>query len=190
MEEKPFDDVPAEVVAWVDRLHEVADEVSQPLVTAHAERLRCRAGCSDCCSDGLTVFAIEAALIVERHASLLAEGAPHAEGACAFLDDEGRCRIYAERPYVCRTQGLPLRWLDEEEHDGETEIVESRDICPKNEQGGPPLEELPAEALFTLGPFEQRLAARQAAVDGGQGRRVALRSLFAKAGPRKHLPIV
>jgi hypothetical protein len=76
---------------------------------------------------------------------------------------------------VCRTQGLPLRWLEEREEGGE--IVERRDICELNLEG-PPLESLPAATLWQLGPFEQRLATLQHRVDGGQGRRVALRSLF------------
>ncbi|MFH1568638.1 MAG: YkgJ family cysteine cluster protein, partial [Gemmatimonadota bacterium] len=95
------------------------------------------------------------------------------EGACAFLDAEGACRIYPQRPYVCRTQGLPLRWLDEV--DGAT--VELRDICPLNEEGVP-IEELDAAACWTIGPAEGALAEFQARADGGQGRRVALRGLF------------
>lgn len=175
-----------DAVAWVDRLHAVVDEVTAPLVARHAERLACRAGCSSCCTDGLTVFAIEAALIAERHPDLLAEGEPHAEGACAFLDADGSCRVYDVRPYVCRTQGLPLRWLEEE--DGEA--FEARDVCPKN-LVGVALEELPADALWTLGPIEQRLADRQAALDGGRGERVALRDMFARTGgARRRLPVV
>jgi Fe-S-cluster containining protein len=174
---------------WIEQLHRVVDELAAPVARRHGERLRCRAGCHACCSDGLTVFEIEADLIVARHEDLLESAEPHPEGACAFLDAEGRCRIYAERPYVCRTQGLPLRWI-EEEHDGSA--YEARDICPLNEEGGPPLEELEAEALWTIGPFEQRLADRQRATDGGEGRRVALRDLFAKSstGTKRRLPVV
>lgn len=164
---------------WVEKLHEVVDELAAPVAEANAKRLRCRAGCSDCCTDGLTVFSIEAELIQRHHAALLHEGRPHPEGACAFLDAEGRCRIYAQRPYVCRTQGLPLRWLDEEGG----EVFESRDICPKNIDGGPPLEELAASECWTLGPFEERLAAKQAT-----GERVPLRSLFTFG--RRHLPVL
>ena len=92
-----------------------------------AQVLRARRG------DQITVFEVEAEVIRRHHADLLAEGEPHAEGACAFLDGEGACRIYEHRPYVCRTQGLPLRWL--EELDGET--VELRDICPLNDEDDP-----------------------------------------------------
>lgn len=172
--------------AWVERLHTVVDELAAKVAAPHEDRLRCRAGCSACCQDGITVFDIEADLIRARHGELLERAAAHAPGGCAFLDEAGRCRIYASRPYVCRTQGLPLRWLEEE--DGE--VVEARSVCPLNEPGGPPLEELALDTLWTIGPFEARLAERQRARDGGEGRRVSLRDLFHDPGSgRRRLPI-
>lgn len=176
-----------DAIDWVERLHAVVDELSRPLADAHGERLRCRAGCSACCTDGLTVFEIEADVIVARHEALLRDESPHPEGACAFLDAAGRCRIYASRPYVCRTQGLPLRWVEEDD-DGAP--VEARDVCPLNDEVGPPLEELPADRLWTIGPFEARLADRQRAADGGEGRRVALRDLFDERSDRRRLPVL
>ncbi|MBS2011332.1 MAG: YkgJ family cysteine cluster protein [Deltaproteobacteria bacterium] len=181
------DEVDAATLAWVDRLHSAIDELTAPVVAAHGAALACREGCSGCCSDGLTVFQVEAALIAARHGELLASGEAHAEGGCAFLDPRGACRIYAERPYVCRTQGLPLRWLDEDE---EGETYEARDVCPLNAGVGP-LEELESASMWTIGPIEQRLAERQAAVDGGLGRRIALRDLFSRsAGDRRRLPVI
>lgn len=181
-------EVPEVVIDWVEQLHAVVDELAAPVVAAHGPRLRCRAGCSDCCSDGLTVFAIEAAVIERHHQELLAEGLPHAEGACAFLDEERHCRIYDARPYVCRTQGLPLRWVERGEDAADDEAQELRDICPLNVEGGPPLEELAPAECWTLGPIEERLASRQASLPGAIGARVALRDLFA-AGPRR-LPVL
>lgn len=172
---------------WIERFHAAVDEVAKPIAERHGDRLRCRVGCHDCCADGITVFEIEADRIVARHEELLEHGEPHAEGACAFLDGEGRCRIYEDRPYVCRTQGLPLRWIEEDDDGG---AYESRDICPLNDEG-PPLEELESEACWSIGPFEAKLAERQHAEDGGQGRRVALRELFAKSGEgKRRLPVV
>jgi len=156
------------------RLHAEVDRQVAPLTERHGERLRCRKGCSGCCVDGLTVFEVEAEHIRRHHGELLRHGAPHPEGGCAFLDDSGACRIYEHRPYVCRTQGLPLRWIEEIEG---RPAVERRDICPLNE-AGEPVETLPEEACWTLGTFEGKLALLQAAADGGVMRRVALRSLF------------
>jgi Fe-S-cluster containining protein len=118
--------------------------------------------------DGITVFEVEADRIRAGAASLLAEGVPHAEGRCAFLGAEGECRIYEHRPYVCRTQGLPLRWIDEEAE------AEYRDICALNDEGAP-IVELPAEECWTLGEIEERLAR----MNEGRGR-VGLRALFGK----------
>ena len=156
-------------------LHAEVERETRRLAVLHAERLTCRRGCSACCVDGLTVFEVEAEPIRVAHAELLATGVPHAEGACAFLDREGACRIYAERPYVCRTQGLPLRWIEPRD-DGPP--VELRDICPLNE-GGHPIELLPAEECWTLGPLEERLARLELAAHGAASGRVALRELFA-----------
>jgi hypothetical protein len=120
------------------------------------------------------VFAVEAEHIRAAHGDLLRDGAPHAPGACAFLDADGACRIYAERPYVCRTQGLPLRW-QEERPDGRG-MVEHRDICPENEPG-PSITELPAEACWLLGPFEHELATLAERFAGNRTR-IPLRTLF------------
>ena len=154
-------------------LHAEVDALAAGLARAHRARLHCARGCSGCCADDLTVLPIEAARIAAAHSELLAQAEPHPPGACAFLDAAGACRVYADRPYVCRTQGLPLRWLEEDEHD---EIVEQRDICPLNAEG-PALSELPEEACWLIGPFEQRLLDAQDSVDP-DAQRVALRSLF------------
>lgn len=159
-------------------LHAEVDARAAALAARHAGRLRCGRGCSACCIDGLTVFEVEAQRIARAHPELLAGASPHAPGACAFLDADGACRVYADRPYVCRTQGLPLRVVYERE-DGE--IGEVRDICEKN-LAGPPLAQLPEDALWPIGPVEERLAALQARLDGGAGRRVALRGLFRRGG--------
>lgn len=179
----------SKTIEWVEALHAIVDEVAMPVERANAERLQCRVGCADCCVDGVTVFEIEAAVIRRHYAELLETAEPHPIGACAFLDSQRHCRIYDHRPYVCRTQGLPLRWLEEDD-EVPGDIVESRDICPKNIDGGLPLEELEAEACWTIGPFEERLSKRQAEVDGGQGDRVALRSLFAGETSYRRLPLV
>ena len=155
------------------RLYEAVDALAARLHETHAARLSCKRGCSSCCVDGLAVYQIEADNIRQQRADLLENEAPRAAGACALLDEAGACRVYANRPYVCRTQGLPLRWL--EEIDEET-MVEMRDICPLNE-AGEPVEELPEEVCWTIGPFEENLARLQYAADKTMPR-VALRGLF------------
>jgi len=158
----------------LEALYREVDERSAQLSESHGERLKCRLGCSACCVDEITVFDIEAANIRRHHDSLLTTESPHPPGTCAFLDEAGACRIYAQRPYVCRTQGLPLRWFIEE---ADAEAIELRDICSLNEPG-PPIEELPAERCWTIGEFEGRLAVLQQHSSGGTLERVAFRTLF------------
>lgn len=161
-------------------LHAEVDELAGKLALRHGPRLHCERGCTPCCTDGLTVFEVEADRIRHRHAALLQNDPPHPAGACAFLDHEGACRIYEVRPYVCRTQGLPLRWFGEDER-GKT--VEYRDICPLNEEG-PPLEELSENECWTIGPVEGQLASLQKQKEGDPLKRVALRDLFRRT-PRR-----
>ena len=156
-------------------LHDEVDRETRALAAVHADRLRCRRGCHACCVDELTVTRIEAERIRERHSELLETGSPHPTGACAFLDAEGACRIYADRPLVCRSQGLPLRILFEDEAG---EVEERRDICPLNLEGGPPLEALAEEQCWLVGLHELRLTALDEEAGGSDATRVRLRDLF------------
>lgn len=163
-----------DVLAALYRLHAEIDAVAEALAARHATRFKCRRGCASCCVDGISVYEIEAERIAAHHEALLAHGGPHPPGRCAFLGPGDACRIYADRPYVCRTQGLPLAWHEETTDGG---LVQLRDICPLNDEG-PPLEGLPEADCWLLGPYEGRLAElERAAASGGPVRRT-LRSLF------------
>ena len=156
------------------KIHERIDARAGEISLHHSQRMHCERGCQTCCVDDLTVFPVEAERIRTSHMALLRDGAPHPPGACAFLDHDGRCRVYADRPYVCRTQGLPLRWFIE---DDAGEICEKRDICPLNAEG-PALDELPEETCWLIGPVELELANLQAEILDPHGDRIALRALF------------
>jgi len=169
-----------QAITMLSSLHtQVSQQAEQLAERFHNETghpRTCGLGCTRCCQDEITVFEIEAALIQHHHDELLQDGQPHPAGACAFLDTEGACRVYDKRPYVCRTQGLPLRWL---EPDGDGGGFEYRDICPLNESdAGVPLVELSPESFWTLGSWEAKLRMLQELQDGGEGRRIPLRSLF------------
>ena len=157
----------------LQQLHSRVDAESARLAASHSQRLQCRRGCTMCCVDDITVFEVEAENIRQYHQELLETAQPHPPGACAFLD-EGACRIYKQRPYVCRTQGLPLRWF-EDTPSGAT--IEMRDICPLNE-AGEPLERLDVDDCWTIGPTESSLVQIQAGKDSQQPVRIPLRDLF------------
>ncbi len=147
----------------LEALHRAVDTMVGALSNRHAERLQCKRGCFACCTDGLTVFDVEAERIREGIGEALRGARPSVEG-CAFLDEHGGCRIYVYRPYVCKTQGLPLRWFDDsgEEH---------RDICPLNITGES-LDLLDPADCWTIGRAEDILR------DLSSGDRVPLRDLF------------
>jgi uncharacterized protein len=168
----------------IEALHERVDTSAAEIVDRLGTRLRCGRGCTSCCVDKLTVFQIEADLIRHHFSELLKTSEPHLEGACAFLSAEGDCRIYPHRPYVCRTQGLPLRWVAEaDENTGADEgckFVEYRDICPLNEESAD-VTELPAEECWLIGPTEAELQELQAEDTEQPIARIALRDLFSES---------
>ena len=105
---------PEALIEAVEALHREVDDAAGRVASAHGERLNCQRGCHQCCVDDLTVFEVEAEVIRARAGEVLTQ-IPHPPGACALLDEGGACRIYDHRPYVCRTQGLPLRWIEGDE---------------------------------------------------------------------------
>jgi Fe-S-cluster containining protein len=181
----PSADPVARTLDSLRALHDEIDDAAEEIARIHGERIRCRRGCSACCIDDLTVMRVEAERIRGAHPDLLDHGTPHAVGGCAFLDGEGACRIYADRPQVCRSQGLPLRILFENEAD---EIEERRDICPLNVEGGPPIDALAEDACWLIGPYEWRIQQLDDSMNEAEGSvpgdRVALRDLFRRAATR------
>jgi len=162
------------LIERLGELHREVDALASQLAARHGGRLSCRRGCSGCCQDNLSLLPIEAARIRMYHARLLEQGRPHDPGVCAFLDNDGACRIYEQRPYVCRTQGLPLRWFEE---DDDSWAREFRDVCQLSLQRVD-LELLPEHGLWLIGPFEIRLTSLQAEFGGAKMQRVHMRTLF------------
>lgn len=108
-------------------LHNVVDEYnnevfSHPLLL---EFVPCKSGCSACCHTQVSVTAEEAELLIHQIdngveinyqiLSLQSEAENNAENfyklsyqdrACVFLDDKGACKVYNDRPAVCRTNAV------------------------------------------------------------------------------------
>lgn len=101
---------------------------------------------------------------------------PSPAGMCAFLNEEGACRIYHSRPFVCRTHGIPIAYLQKDD-EGEFEL---RDICPLNEKGEP-IENLTEDYIFQNQSWEEKLALLQLLADKGEMERIPLRGLFNKS---------
>ncbi|TRO83616.1 YkgJ family cysteine cluster protein [Trichloromonas acetexigens] len=131
------------------------DELCARIEGDFREGIFCRRGCDSCCRH-LSLFPVEAAALTaalaeapEGLATEIRERAREAaeDGPCPLLKD-GACLLYAARPLICRTHGLPLLGR----RDGERFI----DYCPLNFQG---MESLPASAVIDLETLNATLAA-------------------------------
>jgi Fe-S-cluster containining protein len=173
----------AELTAKVDAFF---DRVAQ----RHPADLACATGCADCCHVRLTITTVEAAAIraelatwpAPRRAALAAQvalaaqadatQAAQAEAApdrCVALGPDDRCAIYAARPLVCRSHGVPIRLRE-----GGLPVIQA---CFRNFTAAGPAAAAPDCVLDQTTLSTVLLAIDQA--EGG-GARVALAALLAE----------
>jgi Fe-S-cluster containining protein len=109
--------------APAERYRELAvrvDAFFAKVLARHAADLACAPGCEACCHVRPTITPVEAdevrallATLPAREREKLAARASEAQDdRCAALDDDGRCGVYAARPLVCRSHGVPVRFRD------------------------------------------------------------------------------
>ncbi len=169
--------------------------LSEQLHAHYAQHLVCRAGCSGCCHHHLSVFQVEADAIAEAVTLLPDEmrqrvtqqakqiTSDEANGiniACPLLVDN-RCAIYAARPVICRTQGLPLLL---EAEDGTPEV----DFCPLNFTATNALDHLTEDKLIQLETINLQLATvnlqhcrAQGIADQQSGERIKMSEVISRA---------
>jgi len=103
---------------------------------------------------------------------------------CPALEADGRCSIYAARPLICRTHGLPIRFAPAEapgtrSHARSLPMI---DACPKN-FAGEDLGALDAASVLDQATLSTVLGALDAAHADAEGRprgeRVAMEALLA-----------
>lgn len=92
-------------------LAEVNNQVREKHEAFFPAMLQCGPGCTKCCIR-FSLLPLEAALVLAALAATDFGGSDEA-GRCVLLRD-GLCAIYGARPLICRTQGLPLGYVDEE----------------------------------------------------------------------------
>ena len=94
-------------------------------------QITCAAGCSSCCIP-ITVFPVEAAAMRKELATLPTQQAdkirqhvsqPFDTEHCPLLHNH-RCVLYAARPIICRTHGLPIIYTEHGQRQS--------DCCPRN----------------------------------------------------------
>lgn len=114
-------------VAAYRELREELDRACEGLAAMHAGHMGCRAGCSSCCTN-LSVFPVEYDVILH---DLQRDGQQgmgfDLQQPCGFLKD-GLCTLYAYRPIICRTHGLPVAFTNETFDPPEVNVS----FCPMN----------------------------------------------------------
>jgi Fe-S-cluster containining protein len=94
--------------------HELIEDIDSLITKLTGDRFRqtlqCRPGCAECCI-GFSILPLEAALVKEGLKQL--EPVDGQEGKSCQLLAKNRCSIYEIRPIICRTQGLPIAYIDE-----------------------------------------------------------------------------
>jgi Fe-S-cluster containining protein len=118
-------------------------------------RITCSEGCSSCCT-AITLFPVEAAALTaaldalpeEQQTAIRRHVAGHADGERCPLLENHRCLLYAARPIICRTHGLPIIY--------NVEGQRTTDCCPLNEGDG---ESVPGSAIIDLDRLNTLLVA-------------------------------
>ncbi|MCR5219883.1 MAG: YkgJ family cysteine cluster protein [bacterium] len=106
------------------------DTFSARIRARYGDHMRCRRGCADCCQH-LSLSAVEGIFIQQalralpphEQEALLHHAAHSGEDVCPLLRED-ICLLYAARPVICRTHGLPLLY--------QTEDGPQVNCCPHN----------------------------------------------------------
>lgn len=151
-------------------LLEKADAKFSEVEARYPAAFQCRKGCHACCLPGLSVSPLEAAHIqdylaahpdVAAQARHVEEADPHGGTRCAFLDGAGGCTIYPARPLICRTHGMPVKYLT-------AEGSMARDVCGLNFTTQP-VTTLPDQDVLHLDTINTILALLNEHFAPGQG---------------------
>jgi hypothetical protein len=131
------------------------DAICQRIEEGHRSEITCTRGCDGCCRH-LSLFPVEASTLALALRDLpmsdrrrVRERARTAlpSDPCPLLEQH-RCLLYAARPLICRTHGLPLLV----NRDGRRQV----DYCPLNFKG---VSSLPGSAVIDLDRLNETLVA-------------------------------
>lgn len=118
-----------------EKLLAKVDDLCLRIETRFAKHLSCRSGCSSCCLS-ITVFPVEAHILKLALQDLSPDDVFFIRqnvkknrylDSCPLLF-ENRCLLYASRPIICRTHGLPIFYRE----DG----IQKVDCCSHNQLSG------------------------------------------------------
>ncbi len=97
-----------------DLLVNEIDTKVEHLSKIHSDHLQCKKGCDLCCMD-YKIFPVEFYSILKKlkSTSISLRRSKKAVNSCVFLKDHA-CTIYEHRPIICRTHGLPLIYMNDD----------------------------------------------------------------------------
>ena len=107
----------------IEKYREVRNAIDKQvsaLEKKHNKHMVCRKGCDLCCMD-YSIFPVEFYSVLKDLKSrnfIPEKNNQESENGCVFLVNHA-CTIYAERPVICRTHGLPLLFAND---DGDFEL--------------------------------------------------------------------
>jgi Fe-S-cluster containining protein len=133
------------------KLRQETDKLSAGLEKIHSGKLVCGKGCCQCCTN-LTVFPVEFfSILDEMKKAGWTKLTFDAARACGYLNEQGACEIYPYRPLICRTQGLPLAFYDDEAQGY------SVTFCPLNFKDASESTEFNADNVLNLDQMNDKL---------------------------------
>lgn len=139
----PDDSLKQDYALLVDELDRLIEKLSNRL----QDTIHCAPGCSSCCRP-FSVLALEAAFMAAAVSGSEYRVQAQARPTCSLLVRE-RCTRYHCRPIICRTQGLPIAYIDEDNEQIEVSA------CPLNFSEDYPFSH---DDLLYLDSFNSKLA--------------------------------
>jgi uncharacterized protein len=165
--------------SFLDRFERTVKELN-----ARAFHEKCADGCTECCHTR-SVLPVEALPLLEQVIDLPRDGRPvdgDPAGTCPFLVEGIGCRVSAARPFVCRTHGLSILFLNP---DGEW----ASNGCPCQEPHLVSIAEgMDAFPLHVWNAELNRINLDFCARYGIPSRRIRLAELA--RGPQEYLPLL
>ncbi|RKD88226.1 YkgJ family cysteine cluster protein [Mangrovibacterium diazotrophicum] len=89
------------------------DKLTESLSSLHSKHMQCRKGCDLCCMN-YRIFPVEYFAVQQALSEKPVKTMESKDGSCVFLKDHA-CQIYEHRPFICRTHGLPLLYMNEDQ---------------------------------------------------------------------------
>lgn len=89
------------------------DELSSALAKQHNQHMLCKKGCDLCCMN-YRIFPVEYYAMQKALEDKPVVTSESVDGSCVFLHEHA-CQIYEARPTICRTHGLPLLYMNDDQ---------------------------------------------------------------------------